>query len=131
MLRTISVTLPESATISHRSLKLPHESVRLPQIPSYERRKCAHSQYMIGHDTRTNQSLQRGTSAQWTEQHSHSALAVLRRRDRRFHLPCAPRLCRGLCGNLLSSVFKSHEKRATLLTLVFHYMHTLPQPNDN
>src|SRR5947208_2743179 len=84
---------------------------------------------LIGHNTRTNQSLQRGTPAQWTKQQSHSALAVLRRRDRRFHLPCAPRLCRGLYGNLLSSVFKSHEKRATLLTLVFHYMHTLPQPN--
>ena len=83
---------------------------------------------LIGHNTRTNQSLQRCTPAQWTEQQSHSALAVLRRRDRRFHLPCAPRLCRGLYGNLLSSVFKSHEKRATLLTLVFQYMHTLPQP---
>jgi|SRR5437867_1487849 len=34
----------ECGEASHGSLKLPHESVRLPQILSYERRKCAHSQ---------------------------------------------------------------------------------------
>src|SRR2546427_2222389 len=34
----------ECGEASHGSLKLPRESVRLPQILSYERRKCAHSQ---------------------------------------------------------------------------------------